>query len=244
MPKETNLDFALFLDLDGTVIDIAPTPDGVTIPEGLAELLKRLGHCLGGALAVLTGRPIADVDRFLVPLVPVAAGVHGAELRLIPKGEIVSMAEPIDREIVRAVRRTADEHTGVLVEIKHASVALHYRQTPSLGPLLEAALARILVDGPDHLILARGRQVLEIVPRQVSKGAALEAIMELPAFAGRCPIMIGDDIPDLSAFEAAIGLGGSGLKVAGEQFSPAEADFAGPAEVRAWLKTLAERLAP
>lgn len=231
---------ALFLDLDGTVIDIAPTPAGVTIPEDLASHLDRLAQWLGGALAILTGRPIGDVDRLLAPMAPVAAGVHGAELRSLPHGKIVSLTAPIDAEIVHAVQRVAEAHAGVLVELKRASIAVHYRQTPALALPLEAALARILEDGPDHLLLAHGRQVLEIVPRQVSKGSALEAIMCLPAFAGRRPIMIGDDVPDLSAFEAAIRLRGKGLKVAGEQFSEAEADFARPAEVRGWLAAMAE----
>jgi trehalose 6-phosphate phosphatase len=234
---------ALFLDLDGTLIDIAATPDGVSVPEGLAALLRRLVRNLGGALAILTGRPIDDVDRLLAPMVPVAAGVHGAELRSLPHGKIVCQAVPIDDEIVQAVHRLASKYSGTIVETKRASVALHYRQAPAVVSQLEAALMRILAEGPDHLILARGRQVLEIVPRHVSKGAALETIMGLPAFAGRRPIMIGDDIPDISAFEAADRLGGRGLKVAGEQFSRGEAQFSGPAEVRAWLVSLAERLA-
>lgn len=240
-PELTPYD-ALFLDLDGTVIDIAPTPAGVTIPEDLAAHLDRLVRHLGGALAILTGRPIQDVDRLLAPMVPIAAGVHGAELRSVPHGEVASLAAPIDAGIVHAVQRVAEAHAGVLVELKRASIAVHYRQKPALALPLEAALARILEDGPDHLLLAHSRQVLEIVPRQVSKGAALEAIMCLPAFAGRRPIMIGDDVPDLSAFEAAIRFGGKGLKVAGEQFSQAEADFARPAEVRGWLAAMAVRI--
>lgn len=133
---------ALFLDLDGTLIDIAPTPDGVMVPAGLAELLNRLTQRLGGALAIVTGRPIGDVDRLLAPMAPVAAGVHGAELRSMPQGEIVFTAVPIDEEILRAVNRMADEHTGILVEMKRASIAVHYRQAPALAPLLEAALTR------------------------------------------------------------------------------------------------------
>jgi trehalose 6-phosphate phosphatase len=234
---------ALFLDLDGTLIDIAGTPDAVSMPEGLTALLSRLARDLGGALAIVSGRPIEEVDRLLAPMVPVAAGAHGAELRLLPYGDVVCKAVPIDGEIVQAVYRLASEHSGTIVETKRASVALHYRQAPALVSQLEAALMRILAEAPDHLILARGRQVLEIVPRHVSKGAALEAIMGLPTFAGRRPIMIGDDIPDLSALGAANRLGGRGLKVAGEQFSRAEADFSGPAEVRAWLMTLAEKIA-
>ncbi len=244
MDFEEHPTYALFLDIDGTLIEIAATPDGVTIPEGLAKLLGDLQARLGGALAFLTGRPIADIDRLFAPLAPVAAGVHGAEVRVVPQGEVVCKAAPIDAGIVRAVRGVADKHAGAMVETKHASIAVHYRQAPGLASQLEAALMRVLDDGPDHLILARGRQVFEIVPRHVSKGAALEAFMTLPAFAGRRPVMIGDDLPDQSAFEAAARLGGKGLKVAGEQFPRAEADFAGPADVRAWLVSLAGRLAP
>jgi trehalose 6-phosphate phosphatase len=235
---------ALFLDLDGTLIDIAPTPASVRIPSGLARLLDQLVRRLGGALAILSGRPIGDVERLLSPLAPVAAGVHGAELRLMPQGEILFLAEPIDANISRAVHRLANRHLGVFVETKRSSIAVHYRQAPTLAPLLEAELALVLEDGPDHLILAHSRQVLEIVPRHISKGAALEVIMELPSFAGRSPIMIGDDIPDLSAMDAAIRRGGRGLRVAGEHFSQVEADFANPTAVRAWLQSLAEGLRP
>lgn len=231
---------ALFLDLDGTLIDIAPTPDDVTVPDGLAKLLDRLVTRIGGALAILTGRPIGDIDRLLTPLAPIAAGVHGAELRSRPQEEIVWKAAPIDAKIVRAVHGVAARHVGAVVETKRASIAVHYRQVPMLAPLLDAALVRILDDGPDHLIIARGRKVLEIVPRHVSKGSALEAIMELPAFRDRRPIMIGDDVTDRSAFAAATRLGGVGLKVAGELFSQAEADFSGPAEVREWLARMTE----
>lgn len=233
---------ALFLDLNGSLIDIAATPDSVSIPAGFVTLVDLLVQRLGGALAILTGRPIKDVDRLFSPLAPVAAGVHGAELRFAPQGEIVFRAPPIDAEVARSVHRVAEKLTGVLVEAKHASIAVHYRQAPVCASLLEAALARILEDGPDHLILAHGRQVLEIVPRHISKGTALEAIMHLPAFRERRPVMIGDDLPDLSAMEAAVRLGGSGLKVAGEQFSAIEADFAGPAEVRTWLRAMTTRL--
>lgn len=243
MDLEGNLsDYALFLDLDGTLIDIAGTPDGVSIPEDLVKLLDQVQLRLGGAFAILTGRPIGHVDRLLAPMTPVAAGVHGAELRSLPNGTIICKAAPINDGIVRAVHDVAERHAGAIVEMKSASIAVHYRQAPALASQLEAALKQILNDCPNGLILARGRQVLEIVPRDVSKGAALEEIMSLPTFAGRRPIMIGDDLPDLSALEAAIRLGGRGLKVAGEQFTRADADFYCPADVRAWLVSMTHGL--
>lgn len=234
---------ALFLDLDGTLIEIASTPGDVIVPSGLARLLGDVARSLGGGLAILTGRPIADVDRFLAPLMPIAAGVHGAEIRVLPFGAVEARAEPVDDAIVEAVRDVARREPGTIVELKPASIAIHYRLAPASEPRIEEALRRVLEEGPDHLILCRGRKVLEIVPRHVSKGAALEGFMALPAFRGRRPVMIGDDLSDLSAFEAAVRLGGNGLKVCGEQFSLAESDFASPADVRAWLEVLAERRA-
>lgn len=235
---------ALFLDLDGTLIEIAPTPNDVVIPMGLASLLEAVTRHLDGALAILTGRPIADLDRYLAPLMPVAAGIHGAQIRATSGGEIEQIAGPVDSTVVDAVRTVAKDVPGTLVELKPASIAIHYRLTPSAEPTVEEALLRILDDSPEHLILCRGRKVFEIVPRDVSKGAALEAIIALPRFCGRRPIMIGDDVSDMSAFEAAVRLGGLARKVAGEQFSTAEADFAGPADVRAWLAALTKRPTP
>ena len=231
---------ALFLDLDGTLIDIAPTPVGVTIPGCLAPVLERVTHRLGGALAIITGRPMADVDSFLAPLAPLAAGVHGAEMRLAAGGEIETRAEPIDIAVVEAVTRLAEEHPLITIETKRTSIAVHYRQSPFAEGQLEEGLTRILAWGRDHLVLARGRKVFEVLPRNISKGGALRTFMELPSFRGRRPIMIGDDISDQSAFGAAIQLGGAGLKVAGEQFSPTESHFKEPARVRAWLTTLVQ----
>jgi len=207
----------------------------VIVPCGLVSLLGAVTRHLEGALAILTGRPIADVDRFLVPLAPVAAGVHGAEIRTAPGATVELVAEQVDQAIIEAVRRVAQLEHGVVIELKRASIAVHYRLAPASETRIEASLRRVLEDAADHLILCQGRKVLEIVPNHVSKGAALETIMRLPQFRGRRPIMIGDDVSDQSAFEAAVRLGGCGLKVAGELFGPTEADFANPAAVRDWL---------
>jgi trehalose 6-phosphate phosphatase len=165
----------------------------------------------------------------------ITAGAHGAEIRASPGGLIEHRGEPVDERIVAAVRNLALKSPGIIVELKTSSIAVHYRQVPFSAPRIEEALRRILETGPDHLVLCRGRKVLEIMPKHVSKGAALETLMRLPVFHSRRPIMIGDDVSDISAFEAAVRLGGLGLKVAGEQFAAAEADFASPAAVRTWL---------
>ena len=233
---------ALFLDLDGTIIDIAPTPEAVIVPPELTATVAGLSRGLAGALAIITGRPMSDVDRFLHPLRPVAAGVHGAELRLAEGGPVTFDAEGLDDNLVEAVKRLEGIASGILVEPKGRSIAVHYRQAPAAGDALMSALEPILASYDDRLVLCPGRKVLEIVPRRISKGGALATIAALPAFGGRRPVMIGDDTSDVSAFAAATSLGGVGLKVAGESFSSGEADFRGPSAVRSWLSALAERL--
>lgn len=231
-------DYALFLDLDGTLIDIAPAPDLVHIPPELVPLLSRVASALQGALAIISGRSIADINRFLDPLRPVAAGVHGAQLRTSVGGETLPTVGPLDPAVAAAVACLGGLAPGVLIEAKVHSIAVHYRQAPAAEPQIEAALSKIVADSPDHFILSPGRCVIEVLPRRVSKGAALEALLALPPFRGRRPIMIGDDLADESALAAAVRLGGCGLRVGGEHFR-ARADFGGPAEVRAWLASLA-----
>jgi trehalose 6-phosphate phosphatase len=238
--KERN--FALFLDLDGTLIDVAAAPDRVTVPMELVPLLARLAASLDGAVAIVTGRPISDVDRFLAPQRFVAAGVHGAELRLAPDQEIQSRAEPLDPALIAAVAQLVQLDPGVIVELKQFSIAVHYRMAPAARLRIAAALQDILDNGPDHLILCKGRAVFEVVPRHISKGGAIDTLIQLPVFHGRRPIMIGDDISDLSAFESTVRHGGLALRVAGEHFPRDTAEFDGPDHVRAWLFDLARRL--
>ncbi len=234
---------ALFLDLDGTLIDIARTPDEVAVPPGLVALLQRLSRSLSGGLAILTGRPLAELDHILTPFQPAAAGVHGAELRSEPGGEVRNLAGPLDSSIVNAAMGLAVADPGILIELKRSSIAAHYRNAPFARARIEAALAAAVAEGNDHLILCPGRKVIELVPRHISKGSALEGFMTRTPFRGRRPIMIGDDISDETAFDAARRLGGAGMRVAGESVALDTADFENPAHVRRWLTALAERLA-
>jgi trehalose 6-phosphate phosphatase len=232
---------AVFLDLDGTLIDIAVAPDLVHIPSDLVPLLARLSSGLRGALAIVTGRSVSDVNRFLDPLRLVTAGVHGAELRTEMNGEVLLTVGLMDPAVASAVSRLKELAPGVVIEWKVFSIAVHYRLAPSIGPQIEAALKGIIAGSPDHFILCPGRCVVEVVPRHLSKGAAVDALMALPAFKGRRPIMVGDDVPDESALAAAVRHGGLGLRVAGEHFR-GRADFEGPASVRAWLAAMADQL--
>lgn len=232
----------MFLDIDGTLIDIASTPNDVVIPQNLSKILENVTLRLDGALAILTGRPIADVDILLAPLAPVAAGIHGAEIRFFPSGDIANKARPVNARIEQAVQALSFQHPSVLIERKQQSIALHYRQAPEVAAHLESALLQILKDSENDLTIARGKQVLELVPKHISKGSALEEIMGYSPFAEKQPIMIGDDISDQSAFAVARRLGGKGMKVAGEQFSRSESDFDGPSDVLAWLELLSRHL--
>jgi trehalose 6-phosphate phosphatase len=241
MMVENPSEWAVFLDLDGTLIDIAPTPQLVAIPPDLAPLLARLCVTLRGALAIITGRQIVDVDRFLDPFRPVTAGVHGAQLRTERDGDVLLTVGPMDPGVAAAVSRLSELAPGIVVEPKVYSIAVHYRLAPSVEQRLVAALKTIVAGSPDHFILCPGRYVVEVVPRHVSKGAALEAMLGLPVFKGRRPIMIGDDMPDESALEAAVRHGGMGLRVAGEHFRE-QADFRNPSDVRTWLTAMADKL--
>jgi len=235
-------DFALFLDCDGTLLDIAPTPNEVRVPPGLVELLTQISKHLDGALAVLTGRQLAEIDTLLAPAMFVGAGVHGSELRTIPGGAIARVATTLPSSLVQEVMRRTQKLPGIIAEPKGPGLAVHYRQAPHLKESLEAELRALLSQFPDGLVLSPGRKLFEIVPAGHSKGTALEEILALPAFAGRRPIMIGDDMGDIPAFAAAHRYGGTGLRVAGEQFGTEAVELQGPAQVIDWLQRLADRL--
>jgi len=232
---------ALFVDIDGTLLGMAPTPDGVCVPPRLVCLLGELAQRLGGAVALLTGRRIANADRLFEPLRLIASGVHGTELRSEKGGEIAMLAEPLSPLLAEAITGLGAIASGILIERKGSGIAVHYRHAPALRQALECELGAI-VASRDDLVLRRGRMVLEIGPRGFSKGSALALLASRPPFAGRCPVMVGDDVGDESALLEAERLGGVALRVAGEHFSREAADFAGVASVHAWLEALAAAL--
>jgi trehalose 6-phosphate phosphatase len=232
---------ALFLDFDGTLVDIAPTPDATVAPPGLPELLARLASGLNGALAVVSGREIADIDLRLRPFRGRAAGVHGAEIRLDPKGR-VSKAVGLDPSVLAGVRDLTAADPRLLIEDKGESIAVHYRGADDAEATLGAALEAFVAEAPGGLFLLRGRKVFEIMRAHVSKGKAVARFMETAPFAGRRPVMIGDDRTDVAAIDACFARGGYGFRVASEFFPAAEAEFASPGSVRAWLSDLAARL--
>lgn len=235
-------DIALFLDCDGTLFDIAPTPTEVRVPAGLVELLGRISNGLGGALALLTGRQLAEIDTLLAPVKLVSAGVHGSEVRIARDGDIARVANALPDSLVEEVVRRTQALPGIIAEPKGPGLAVHYRLAPHLKQALEAELRTLLTRYPEGLILSPGRKLFEIIPAGHSKGTALESILALPEFAGRRPMMIGDDMGDVPAFAAAHRAGGAGLRVGGEQFGYDNIEFAGPKDVLAWLERLVDKL--
>jgi trehalose 6-phosphate phosphatase len=235
--------WALFIDIDGTLLAMAPTPDAVRVAPGLVSLLGRLVVNLGGAVALLTGRRIADADRLFAPLELVASGVHGTELRRERGGPVAILAPPMPASVVEAMIDISSLADGILVEQKGAGVAVHYRNAPLARSALESEVATIVASSSYDLVLRRGRKVIEAVPKGFSKGTALMQLASLAPFKGRRPVMVGDDVGDESALLVAERLGGLGLRVAGEHFGTAAADFDGVQSVHAWIEALVLRLA-
>jgi len=234
--------YALFLDVDGTLLDIAPTPGEVVVPPELPELLVRLSKGLDGALAILTGRQLAEIDELLAPAMLVGAGVHGAELRTTPGGPITRVATELPETLVEQFNALAQRLPGIVAEPKGPGFAIHYRQAPDLKPTIEAEIRALIAQHPEDLVLCPGRKLFEVIPQGHSKGTALETLAGRPAFSGRTPVMIGDDVGDMPALAAAVKLGGVGLKVAGGHFGRSSVDLHGPEAVMAWLKKLLERI--
>lgn len=223
---------ALFLDFDGTLAELAPTPGAVRTAIGLTEILGALSTRLDGALAIVSGRPIADLDRFLAPLRPVLAAEHGAVMRLAD-GSVCRSGAPDLREAVRAARELVTRHQGLLLEEKSTTLALHYRGAPELASLCGATLDSIVARHPE-LDLLHGKCVVEIKPSGIDKGTAIATLMARQPFAARQPVFAGDDVTDEAAIARVQAMGGLGIKV-GSGATSAMHSCASPEALRQWL---------
>jgi trehalose 6-phosphate phosphatase len=219
---------ALLLDLDGTLLDIAPSPGSVVVPPGLIDSLLIWRSRLGGALAIVSGRPIEQIDS-LLPDVPTAvAGEHGAAIRHRPDGPIerpwLPTIPPEWRTIGEAL---AASHQGALLESKQRGFVLHYRAAPQHGPALGDHLRALIAPRAAEFALIAAHMAWEIRPIGADKGVAVERLMDRPPFAGRMPVFIGDDTTDEDGIAAAVARNGAGLRV--------QDAFGTPAAVRQWL---------
>jgi trehalose 6-phosphate phosphatase len=228
---------ALFLDFDGTLVELADTPGAIAVPSKLKPLLDRLAERLEGRLAIVSGRAIDDLQRHLGRSAAALSGSHGAEL-LYADGRRVPVAVPPGLAGAReAVRRFAADRAGLLVEDKPAGVALHYR----LAPGRERAVADFVGDlaRRSGLAVQHGKMVAELRPHGADKGAALRRLMAEPPFAGARPVFVGDDLTDEHAFEAAAALGGAGVLVGPPRATAAKWRLADVAAVTGWLESAA-----
>lgn len=234
-------DWALFLDLDGTLIDLASEPAKARAPSGLAVVLEDLHRALHGAVAVVSGRPLDDVDRILRPLALPGAGQHGAELRRLRGGRVVRPRPP------RAMRRIAERviatmPDGALVEDKGHSIAVHYRRAPHLARMVKARVARALAPDRNEAHVLHGKMVAEVKVNGIDKGQAVDALMALPPFRGRVPVFLGDDRTDEDGFAAVLRRGGHAVRVGDGPFFVGGPCLADPAAVRRWLAALRDAL--
>jgi trehalose 6-phosphate phosphatase len=236
--------WAFFLDVDGTLGDIAPTPSAVVIADHVPDTLTRLAVLSGSAVALVSGRTIAEVDRLFAPLHLPVAGLHGLERRNAA-GEIfrprvkAGSSEPIRR----ALQDFASTHPGTLVEDKGISIALHFRGAAGVEKEAEGLVAALLARHGATLELQRGKMVLELRPRGADKGAAIRAFMAEPPFAGRIPVFVGDDVTDEAGFATINELDGISIRVGDGTNTCARYVGASVAAIHRWLDDAARALA-
>lgn len=222
-------DWALFLDIDGTLLDIAEQPGGVVVPRSLPPLLTSIRARLGGALALVSGRRLADIDRLMAPAELPCAAEHGACLRLAD-GTVHSVSErnAVPEILRRRLHSAARAWPGVLVEDKRFNVAVHFRQAPSYRDRVERLMHDLADEAGDGFEVLAARQSFELRHHSSNKGEAVRRFMSEPIFSGRRPVFVGDDVTDEDGFAAALEFGGLALDV--------RIRFDGhPARVRDWL---------
>jgi trehalose 6-phosphate phosphatase len=235
--------WALFLDIDGTLLDLAETPDAIVVPPDLISNLMTVSNRMGGALALVTGRALHYADVLFDPARFPIAGLHGAELRdqagTITRPEITPEFVTLKSELAR----TAEAWEGVLFEDKGAAAALHYRLAPERQADVEHVMRRASVAIGGAWGLQFGKMVVELRPATASKGAAITTFLSQAPFDNRRPVAIGDDVTDEAMFKVANAAGGISLRV-GEPGAEtqAQASIGSAAEVRAALARLATRL--
>ena len=240
MTPPVNGNSALFLDIDGTLLDIARTPDAVIVPGELKASLQKLHDELRGALAFVSGRSLAALDQLFAPLSTAAIGCHGVEVRG-DDGKVRALAPPIPDSVRKLFRGLAESHPGVLLEDKTYVLSLHYRLAPEARPHLEAALEKEkhkLV--AENIALIEGKAVIDARPAGIDKGVGVRALMAQKPFRGRRALFGGDDTTDMDVFQILPEIGGAGFSV-GKSFPGIDHVFPSPRAVRQWLTRLANK---
>jgi len=239
-PFQDGRDCCLFLDIDGTLLDIAPTPDAVRVDQSLRDLLRSLEHACHGALALISGRTIPDIDDLFEPLFLPVAGVHGGERRDgLGYWHRHARRTPEFDSFCGRLHAELAPFAGVIVEDKQISVALHYRLVPEMEVPLRKLLHRLKPEIPASHEILEGNEVIELKPRASNKGDAIDAFMHEKPFAGRFPIFVGDDLTDEHGFDAVRRRGGLAVAVGSNVHS--EWTLSNPDRVRRWLTAFVSR---
>ena len=228
-----NADEAAFLlDFDGTLVEIAAAPELVEVAPGLADTLLALRARVGDALALVSGRPIAQIDHFLPNVAYAVAGEHGTALRHAPDSAVEHADLPaVPSAWAKRAEHLAHTHSGVRIEIKAAGLVLHYRAAPEVGETLRQAAEAMVAESGARFHVQASKLAWEIRPKGIDKGSAVRLLMARPPFAGRKPVFVGDDVTDEDGIRGAVALGGVGYRI--------PADFEQPAALRKWLGELA-----
>jgi len=232
---------AYFLDIDGTLLEIAETPSGVRVDAGLVAMIRRLHACTGGAVALISGRRVADIDRLFPSLRLPIAGQHGMERRDPAGGMHRHAPEGVDWPRLMARIEAAFAGTaGLMLEDKGLTLAVHFRENPALEGQIGETLGRIVAESGAAIRLQPGKCVLEVKPAGRDKGTAIAEFMSEPPFRGRRPVFIGDDVTDEYGFRVVNDLGGDAVKV-GDGETSARWRIDDVRAVRAWLAAILAR---
>lgn len=231
-------DCALLLDIDGTLLDFAPTPREVWVPPELATTLAKLLQRTNGALALVSGRSLNDIDLIFAPMQFPAVGGHGAEMRLPDNESVAASSPPLDKELKRRLAAIAKLSPGILLEDKGYSLALHYRLAPHAEKAIYDAVSAIRADLPNAPIeVLPGKAVCEIKHAGFTKATGVVELMSHQPFKGRRPVFIGDDVTDETVFAIMPGMNGLAFSV-GRHAQGVDGHFDEPRDVRAWLSKL------
>jgi trehalose 6-phosphate phosphatase len=230
-------DWSLFLDVDGCLVDFEPAPEAVRIPPPLLQTLERLQHALGGALAIVSGRTLDDLDRLFAPLPLACAGQYGFERRSVD-GTLHGAPMPDADDVAQLRRRCfalAEQLPGLRIEDKSVSFALHYRETPELAAEVERAAFEIAAELAGRFEVQPGAMVREIKPTLSNKGNAVTLFRRETPFRARLPIFLGDDFADEAAFAVVNAAGGYSVCVGCDRVTRASHALPSPGAARAWL---------